>query len=51
MVSWPYCHIQVASNLNILQLIDGLRVQIYKENASYFRFNQFFFRLGLQLYE
>ena len=33
----------------MLQSIDGLRVQIYKENASYFRFNQFFFRLGLQL--
>jgi len=30
----------------MLQSIDGLRVQIYKENASYFRFNQFFFRLG-----
>jgi hypothetical protein len=34
-----------------LQLIDGLRVQIYEENASYFRFNQFFFRLGLHCYE
>ena len=31
----------------MLQSIDGLRVQIYKENASYFRFNQFFFRLGI----
>jgi len=26
--------------------ITVLRVQIYKENASYFRFNQFFFLLG-----
>ena len=26
-------------------------MQIYKENTSYFRFNQFFFRLGLQLYK